>query len=472
MLNPTYALLVWPLVAIWLFARLPFERAIIWSVVGSYLFLPSSFAIDLPGLPPMDKQSLPNLMLLVIVPFLAPRRFRILPPGRLAKALLGLLVVGAVLTVWTNTDSILAGDRVLRGLAPYDALSHSGRQLLLIVPFLVAAQYLASAEAHREILKVFLVAGLAYSLLMLFEVRMSPQLHRLVYGYFPHSFAQQARWGGFRPVVFLQHGLWVAFFAMTITVAAAALWRDAKARSSGRAGQPGANPKGYLYATGYLAVVVVSCKSLASMLYTAVLLPIVLMLRTRTQVLIASVMVLVALTYPALRGADLVPTGTLLEWAEAIGPQRADSLRFRFDNEDLLLDHASTRPLFGWGLWGRNRVFDQETGADLSTTDGYWIIIIGVSGWAGYMAIFGLLSLPVLLMLRHMHRARHVEVPIVTAALALLLGINMIELLPNATITPLTWLVAGSLLGHAARKDIRVADAVAPAPPPAARTVL
>ena len=76
------------------------------------------------------------------------------------------------------------------------------------------------------------------------------------------------------------------------------------------------------------------------------------------------------------------------------------------------------------------------------------------------------------LLLRHIDRGRHVEIPLVTAALALLLGINMIELLPNATITPLTWLIAGALLGYAAREDIRVTDTAAPEPPPAARTVL
>lgn len=66
---------------------------------------------------------------------------------------------------------------------------------------------------------------------MLYEVRLSPQLHRIFYGYFPHSFAQQVRGGGFRPVVFLQHGLWVAFFAMMMTVVTFALWCQNKQKS-------------------------------------------------------------------------------------------------------------------------------------------------------------------------------------------------------------------------------------------------
>jgi hypothetical protein len=33
--------------------------------------------------------------------------------------------------------------------------------------------------------------------------------------------------------------------------------------------------------------------------------------------------------------------------------------------------------------------------------------------------------------------------------LALLLAINLIDMIPNATLTPLTWLIAGTLLGMA-----------------------
>ena len=33
--------------------------------------------------------------------------------------------------------------------------------------------------------------------------------------------------------------------------------------------------------------------------------------------------------------------------------------------------------------------------------------------------------------------------------MALMLGINMIDLIPNATLTPLTWLMAGAILGYA-----------------------
>ena len=211
----------------------------------------------------------------------------------------------------------------------YDALSYAGQRLLTIVPFLIGWQYLGTARAHREIFKALLAAGLAYSVLMLFEVRMSPQLHKMVYGYFPHSFAQQVRWGGFRPVVFMNHGLTVAFFAMTVFIAALALWRDSKQ-------VPPRTPTLYSTPSGYLGVRPCPLQSLASLLYGLCLLPVVLLLKTRRQVWIAAVLVLISLSYPILRGAHLVPTETR-SWngpARSIARAATIPLRPASSNED------------------------------------------------------------------------------------------------------------------------------------------
>ena len=89
------------------------------------------------------------------------------------------------------------------------------------------------------------VAGLAYSVPMLIEVRLSPQINIWVYGFFQHNFDQMMRYGGFRPIVFLPHGLWVAFFALMALVAAVGLWRFGPPASAGL----------LLAAAGYLGVV-------------------------------------------------------------------------------------------------------------------------------------------------------------------------------------------------------------------------
>src|SRR5437016_5144800 len=85
-----------------------------------------------------------------------------------------------------------------------------GAQLLL--PVFLARQFLRDGSDHAEILHVLVIAGLLYSLPMLFEIRMSPQLHRWFYGYTPGDLDVDLRGGGFRPRVFMENGLSVALF--------------------------------------------------------------------------------------------------------------------------------------------------------------------------------------------------------------------------------------------------------------------
>ena len=80
--------------------------------------------------------------------------------------------------------------------------------------------------------------------------------------------------------------------------------------------------------------------------------------------------------------------------ASSYNVERAESLQFRFEQERLLLDHAWKRVWFGWGRFGRNRVYNEE-GKDISVTDGRWIITMGSFGFVGFAAEFGLLALSV-----------------------------------------------------------------------------
>lgn len=94
-------------------------------------------------------------------------------------------------------------------------------------------------------------------------------------------------------------------------------------------------------------------------------------------------------------------------------------------------------------------VYDPETGKNLTVTDGRWIIVIGIYGWCGYIVEFGLLTLPLLLVARRVGRMEAARISPYLGPLALILGINMIDMLPNAPLTPFTWLLAGALIGHA-----------------------
>ena len=249
------ALVVWPAVAVFLFRRLPYERALVWAILAPYLLLPPVANFDFPLVPPLDKASIPNLAAFAATVFVLGRRVPILPGSASVKLLLAVFVAGPVATVLTNQNPIVIGQVFVPGLPLTDALAEVVKQSIVLLPFFLARRFLATEAAQRELLLALALAGLAYSVPMLLEVRLSPQINVWVWGFFPHAFDQQIRFGGFRPVVFLQHGIWVAFFALMALMAAAALWRAAEPERR--------TP--WLLATGYLSGVLVLCKTVGAL---------------------------------------------------------------------------------------------------------------------------------------------------------------------------------------------------------------
>jgi hypothetical protein len=436
----TIALLSWPLVALWLFRALPLNQAIVWTILGGLLLLPVGAAVKLaPGIPQLDKISIPSLAA-VFGCILTTRRLPRLWHGiGLAEILLLGLLTGPFITSELNGDAILTeGGIVLPPVDHYDGLSAVVAQFLFILPFFLGRQFFRNSADNEEILRILVIAGLLYSLPMLFEVRMSPQLGRWLYGFSP-SFVNDARYGGFRPVVFLGNGLVVASFIATVAVAAAAFWRT----------QTRVKRLPAVGVTAYLTGVLILCKSAAALLYGVALVPLVRATKPRLQLGAALVIVSLAMLHPLLRAADLFPDRYLVHIATTVfGQQRADSLNTRFEQEQQLLTHASERFLFGWGRFGRNRVYD-KWGKDVSLTDGRWIITMGTFGFFGFLTEFGLLTLCVVRAAASLKFNETMREKVFFAALVLIVAISVLDQLPNASLSPWTWLLAGTLMGRA-----------------------
>ena len=453
--NAMLALLGWPIAIIVMFRKMPLERALIWSILGGYMFLPQLSAFNFPLVPPLNKESIPNLTAFFVCWSLWHRMPALFPQGWVGRLLLILFIVSPAVTVLTNLEPIQFGvDHFgtmrlvdhnalevpgLPGLRIYDSASALVQQVFLMLPFFLAREALSTEKAIREILFALVIAGALYAPLMLWEVRFSPQLHTRLYGFFQHDFAQAMRQGGFRPFVFMPHGLWVAFFAFMVAMAAAARARSAPADQTGK----------LLLVVGFGFFLVVLTKSMGPLIYTLIFVPSVLILRPRLHLLLGVVIVSLVIAYPMLRGSGVVPTHEIIQEVQQISEERAQSLEYRFNNEDLILNHVADKPLFGWGGWGRFMVYDPATGESLTVVDGQWIIVIGNYGWLGYIAMFGLLALPVFSIWREARRPGAQPVPVTVSALVLVLAVNMLDLLPNATLIPFTWLMAGALLGYA-----------------------
>ena len=436
------ALFSWPIVAVLLFRLLPLQKALVWTMIGGYLLLPSATQVKFPMVPPIDKMmvtSLPALLLcLLMAPPQPPTQAPMARTGRIVFLILFLVVViSPVLTVLQNTEPVIDGRTFLPGLRLYDAMSLISGLLVSLIPLWLGLRYLNSREGLRTILELIAIGGLAYTIPILFEVRFSPQLHTWIYGFFPHSFAQHIREDGFRPVVFLSHGLLIGIYLCIATLAAVTLLREAR-----REGRPSIH---WLLSAIWLLVVLFLSKNFGATIIALALTAAIFLLDRRPQLIIGLAVAAVVMFYPILRGAGWIPVDAVYEYVYSISPDRANSLKFRLDNEDALLERASEKPLLGWGSWGRGLLHDPATGRLTSIVDGIWVGVIGSYGWIGYIGTFGLLTAPILLFAFMRRSAGDSFIPY---GLILTLSATLMDLLPNSGLVNYVWLMAGAVAGH------------------------
>jgi len=432
-------LLLWPVIAIKVYQRKSIQEATLWVLFGGFMVLPAGTTIDLPLVPPLGKHSMPVLAAIIGCWFVKSKAIHYFRAKGLLKILAISVLALPLITARLNTDIVIIGGHVLPALTLHDALSAVINKLFLITPFFIGMQFYRRNEDQRLIFKMLVVAGLYYSIPILYEIRMSPQLHTIFYGYFPHSFAQQVRDGGYRPVVFMGHGLWVAFFVASVFTAATALWKINE-----RINQ--FHPRNICY---FLLVILILCKSMASLMYGVFTFVMIRKISYKMQFRAATLLACLALLYPTLSIIKVFPHQQVAELASTyMGEERAQSLVYRFDNEQILLEHGRERFFFGWGGWGRNRVYDEETGKDLSVTDGRWIIVFGIYGWLGFIVEFSMMALGIF---RAKYAAQLItdkKEKTLLAAHSLLVSIIMIDQLPNASLAPWLWLIIGGLLGR------------------------
>jgi hypothetical protein len=447
------ALGTWPLVSLTLFSALPFHRALLVSIVGGYLLLPSSTHFSTAGLPDLNKAAIIGISAAMGAALFG-RNLRTLPLPKTFLFLACVYTLSPIATALANDDLLVIGRAHVNRMGAYDGLSLAVQNLLNLVPMVLGYKFFSGPSGARKILVAISVGMLVYSIAVLAEVRMSPQLHRVVYGFHPHDFVQQVRGSGFRAFVFLEHGLSVASMLSMAVVSLVGL-----ARSSGGWRFAGLGAR---WLIPYMAAVLFLQKTLGALLLGLGISAAVALLPVRRLITLSFIIVALVLAYPALRPVAQAALDRAKDTVSAISEERAASLEVRLVNEERLLSKASERPWLGWGTWGRNRIFDPVSGTDLSTTDGFWIIVLGSFGWVGYIAVFGLLTYPVVRLL--FGRARYSTHTTETACLALLLTMNLIDLIPNSTITPITWLIAGALLASTARRGRAAGPRLPPKP--------
>jgi len=207
------ALFGWiPLILI-LFALLPARRAVLSAFIIGWLFLPMA-SFKIPGLPDYNKVTATNVGVLVAA--------LLFDSGRVLKFRPRWFDLPALVFCISPFFSSITNN-----LGAYDGFSAIAFNLFLWgIPYFIGRIYFSDIEGMRELAIGIFVGAMLYVPLCLYEIRMSPQLHKQVYGFMQQTFRESKRWGGYRPVVFLQHGLAVGMFMCTAALAGWWMWRS------------------------------------------------------------------------------------------------------------------------------------------------------------------------------------------------------------------------------------------------------
>ncbi len=430
----TYA--AWFPVVLTLFAVLPARRAVLIGVLAGWMFLPVAEYVIL-FLPEINKMAVISFSVLLGIALFDGARILAFRPRWFDLPI-------AILCLVPVTSSLA------NGLGIYDGLSSVLQYLVHWgLVYFIGRLYFSDLEGLRELTVALFIGGLIYVPLCLYEVRMSPQLHRIVYGYHQHSMAQHMRFGGWRPKVFMDHGLMVGMWMTSATLCGLWLWWTGARRRFLRV------PMGVW--VGMLLVTTILVKATAGIVLLAIGVPALAAVRYFRSYAPLAALTVLPFFYVAIRLWGLWSGQGLVDLVEdTLGQDRAQSLAFRFENEDALAERAFERPLFGWGGWGRARVHD-NAGKDVSVTDSQWIVTFGKNGLAGLAALFVTILLPAWLLGRRVPSKLWAHPSVAPCVvLALLLALWMVDNMVNAMMSPVFLLIIGGLTGKLAVRELVV----------------
>jgi len=360
----------WVILTVILFFTLKPHRAVLFSVIGGCLFLPM-VSYNLPGFPEYSKNTAIALGL-ILGGRLSGQRKAASFEWKLYDLPMFLWCLSPIVTSLTNQ------------LGFYDGLASSFENIIIWgIPYLTGRIYFNSASTLRDLCLGIIIGGLLYVPLCLYEIRMSPQLSNTFYGFFPHSFLQHFRYFGFRPIVFMQHGLMVSLWMAVSSIIAFWFWlsRDIK-QLKGIPTMP--------FIVAVLVITSVLCKS-ANGWFTLVIgcgfYFINRYSKTRIPFLL---LILIVLFYIGLRSINFISAHDVEKAAAYVfDAERIESLAYRLSAEDLFTIKALERPLFGWGGYDRGIPVDPNTGQYLITTiDSLWLIVFSSQGYFGLIVLF------------------------------------------------------------------------------------
>ncbi len=421
------AMLGWIPVAMGLFLLLKPRRAVMVGYILAMLFLPN-YQYEIPKLMDYTKFTAASIGLLMAALIFDWRTITNFRPHW----------VDIPMAIWCIVPfmSSMANDTGIHDYYGfYDGMSSSLYQTFTWgIPYFFGRVYLTDHQALKEMAIAMVIAGLIYAPLCWFEIRMSPQLHNWTYGFTQHRFGQSRRGGGWRPMVYQQHGLALGMIMAMAAMCAGWLWRAKTIRKIS------SFPMSLIAI--FLLITVVFVKSSFALVLLMVGVCAYYSIKIMRHPLPLLILIFMIPTYQFVRTNGSFTGETLVNIAETVfSSDRAGSLQFRLDNEDRIIEHAVTaKPWLGWGTWGEYMV-DEDTVAD-----GMWVITFGKYGFIGLASLTLALLTPPFLMVTGLPR-KYLRVPDAAPALVLstLLVLFAYDCLMNAFPNTIFGLASGGV---------------------------
>lgn len=428
-------MVAWFPIVLLIFNRFPPRTAIVISFIGGLLFLPQNAGFKLPLIP--DYTGTVATCYGIIVAIL------IFDSQRITRFRFNW--VDLPMLTWCFCPIVSS---LTNSLGWYDGLTESlNRTAAWGLPYYLGRLYLGNLAGLKELAINIVKGGILYIPLCLYEIRMSPQLHKIIYGYFSHmsGISQAIRFGGWRPIVFMEHGLVVALWMMTATLVAIWLWRANVLQTIWDIP--------FIWLVVALIITFLLLKSTGAYFYLAYGLVVIFSARWAKLSLPLSILIVAICLYLYLVVSGGFNGDAIVSWVtQYLGSDRAQSLEFRFDNEELLRVKALQKLLFGWGGWGRSRIYEEDWEGDIvdvSITDSLWIIAFGNNGLLGLISLTASMLLPVIYFAWFGYPVKTWFNPKVApaAALAVSLALYMLNCLINGHFLPIYPMISGGLTG-------------------------
>jgi hypothetical protein len=321
------------------------------------------------------------------------------------------------------------------------------------VPYLLGRSVFRDGVSQQRFAVCLIIAAACYVPLTIYEIVNGPKLTALVTG--RELLSQQ--WGAvrgetYKPSVFLGSGFVLTmFYGMAVLTALGVAWDGGRflrheaphpspLPETGRGNKDGrkylseagqGNKKSqcaWMYmAAIVLAVVVVACKSLGSIVLLGVGLVVMVACRWTGMRIWLIPLALIAPMYIGLRISGILSTDKMeLVAKQFVSAQRAGSLLYRLRAEDIVFQQMQGYWLLGWGDWGR-----WQQGVKVLALDGFWLYALTRTGLASVVAWLAMMTIPILVFACSRTRLKAGNSDWIGLAFALCLALSLVDSMFN-----------------------------------------